>query len=299
MNSQIKDMDSHSYDRAARGFALRDGPWRNGLADRLLSHARIRSSSRILDLGTGTGRVALRALPELGEEGRFVGIDHSEGMLAEAVTLSGNDTRLSFQVMDAERLQFEDGSFDSVVSQHALFHFPDPVKALKEATRVLKPGGYCVVGVGCGPPSLSWLWARESIKRVVELILMKCGLCVLPRQLYSRARDYLQTPPVELAATETVAKTPRWLLEIFRESGLEEVRWDWTGDVLKIHDTDLYWDVLTTFSSELREKIHHSPDIAVEELRLSFQDQCRTVLERGGRLLYPFASFYAIGRAPG
>ena len=57
---------------------------------------------------------------------------------------------VTFRLSDAEQLEFPDQSFDVVLSLYALFHFPEPLRALGEMYRVLRPGGHVVIGVGSG-----------------------------------------------------------------------------------------------------------------------------------------------------
>jgi len=94
---------------------------------------------RILDVGTGTGFLSL-SLAEIGHE--VVGIDLAEGMISSARKLA-DDRGLDLDLMvgDAESLDFDDDSFDVVVSRWVLWTLPDPEKAISEWMRVLKPGG--------------------------------------------------------------------------------------------------------------------------------------------------------------
>jgi ubiquinone/menaquinone biosynthesis C-methylase UbiE len=93
-----------------------------------------RPVERVLDLGGGTGRVA-RALPQ-----SAVVADASRGMLAEA-----RDAGLPVVQTDVRRLALGDESVDAVVVADALHHFPDRSRALREAARVVAPGGVVVV----------------------------------------------------------------------------------------------------------------------------------------------------------
>ena len=94
---------------------------------------------RILDVGTGTGFLSL-SLAEIGHE--VVGIDLAEGMISSARKIA-DDRGLDLDLMvgDAESLDFDDDSFDVVVSRWVLWTLPDPEKAISEWMRVLKPGG--------------------------------------------------------------------------------------------------------------------------------------------------------------
>lgn len=94
---------------------------------------------RVLDVGTGPGFFAI-ILCELGCQ--VTAVDLTPAMLREAGcnagTLAG---RIRFMEMNAEALEFEDASFDIVVSRNLTWNLPHPEKAYAEWTRVLKPGG--------------------------------------------------------------------------------------------------------------------------------------------------------------
>jgi ubiquinone/menaquinone biosynthesis C-methylase UbiE len=142
------------------------------MADRLLELSRLEPTDHVLDIDTGTGLVALRASSCL-PSGRVIGIDHSPGMLEQARAKArrrGIGDAVSFRQMDAERLEFSDGSFDVVLSLYALLHFHEPLVALREMHRVLRPGGRIVIGVGRGPSLLSWNAVIEGVKRMRDLV---------------------------------------------------------------------------------------------------------------------------------
>jgi phosphatidylethanolamine/phosphatidyl-N-methylethanolamine N-methyltransferase len=113
-----------------------------------------RVGGRILEVGVGTGI----SLPYYSRNSRVFGIDLSEQMLQKArqrvvARHLRNVERLA--VMDAERLDFPDDSFDVVVAQYVVNTVPHPEAALDEFARVLKPGGEIVllnrVGADAGP----------------------------------------------------------------------------------------------------------------------------------------------------
>lgn len=94
-------------------------------------------SGKVLEVGVGTGR-NLKYYPA---GCRIVGIDKSEGMLRKAQEKAEGMKNITLYPMDAEHLEFPDNSFDYVVTTFVLCTIPDPVKALKEMRRVLKPSG--------------------------------------------------------------------------------------------------------------------------------------------------------------
>lgn len=112
-------------------------------AERLLEHAALPAGARVLDVATGTGLVALVAGQLVGPSGAVVGVDLSPEMLARAEDkLAASGLRnVTFQVGDAERLEFADGRFDVVLCASSLFFMPNMHAAVREWLRVLAPGG--------------------------------------------------------------------------------------------------------------------------------------------------------------
>lgn len=105
------------------------------------------AGGRVLDIGCGPGHVPLMLAAML-PEATILGVDLSHEMLKiaeEHRAASSHAERVEFCLGDAKGLDFEDGSFDAVCSNTILHHIPDPVPFLREALRVLKPGGALLV----------------------------------------------------------------------------------------------------------------------------------------------------------
>ncbi|HXU31206.1 MAG TPA: class I SAM-dependent methyltransferase, partial [Thermoanaerobaculia bacterium] len=98
---------------------------------------------KILDVGTGTGFLALLAA-ELGHEVK--GLDLSPGMVERAQELAGErGLKATFAVADAEGLPEPEGTYDRLINRNVLWTLPEPERALADWYRVLKPGGSLVV----------------------------------------------------------------------------------------------------------------------------------------------------------
>ncbi len=105
----------------------------------MMDRVRLRAHAAALDVGCGEGRFC-RMLQPLGI--RTVGIDPAEVLVARASSL---DPMGDYRVGMAEQLDFEDQSFDLVVSYLSLIDIAELGTALREMTRVLRPGGSLLV----------------------------------------------------------------------------------------------------------------------------------------------------------
>jgi SAM-dependent methyltransferase len=146
--------------------------WAGPVADA----AGIRTSDRVLDVGCGTGVLAREALRRVGREGRVVGLDLNEGMLAVAAR---TEPKIEWRQGDAASLPFEDASFDVVVSQFALMYFPDRVASVGEMWRTLAPGGRLAIAA----------WAPIDRARGYEILVD-----VAARHCGREAADVLAAP---------------------------------------------------------------------------------------------------------
>ena len=105
---------------------------------------RLRPDAEVLDIGCGSGTITTGLARRAG---RVVGLDMSAEVV-DAARAHADDCRLSnasFEVGSVYDLPWDDNSFDVVYAHQVLQHLSDPVRALKEARRVLRPGGIVAV----------------------------------------------------------------------------------------------------------------------------------------------------------
>ena len=109
------------------------------------------ATDRALDIATGGGHTAIALAPRVAE---VVASDLTPEMLAAARELASSRRvdNLSFALADAEALPFEGQSFDIVTARIAPHHFPRPQLFIREAARVLRPGGRLVLDDNMAPP---------------------------------------------------------------------------------------------------------------------------------------------------
>jgi ubiquinone/menaquinone biosynthesis C-methylase UbiE len=121
------------------------------------------AGGHMLDIGTGPGHIPFLICERL-PEAHVTGIDLAEHMLGYArqkLAASPHQGRVRFDSADAKQLNYPDQSFDVVFSNTILHHIPDPEPFLKEALRVLRPGGVLLIRD---------LFRPESTKRIAELV---------------------------------------------------------------------------------------------------------------------------------
>jgi ubiquinone/menaquinone biosynthesis C-methylase UbiE len=131
----VRAFEHAGWQQAASGYGATFARATCGFVDDLLDAAQVGAGMQVLDLACGPGLVAgaarLRgAMP--------TGLDFAAAMIGLA---RATHPEIRSEEGDAEALPFADASFDAVISNFGVHHVPDPVRALSEARRVLRPDG--------------------------------------------------------------------------------------------------------------------------------------------------------------
>jgi ubiquinone/menaquinone biosynthesis C-methylase UbiE len=302
--ADFKIRDAASYDSLTAEFDRFTQRLSRPLAERMVTLANLKPMDHVIDIGTGTGIVALLAGEKLGAFGKVVGVDLSGRMLSAAKRKAAQQalaSRVEFCQMDAEGLALRDSCFDVALSLFALLHFPNPLSALREVFRLLRPGGRAVLAVGSGPPLLSGSALSEGLQLLRRKLAARRGkLLVGPHALddFAVYRIPERHGPEESALAQEGRGRAGTVPRLVREAGFAEVRTQWCGTEATLDTAEEFWEIQRTFSSIARKRLLGVDDRELNELRNEFLKVCRSVQSRGGKLIYPFAALYVVARRP-
>ncbi|GAB5356247.1 hypothetical protein AAMO2058_000274400 [Amorphochlora amoebiformis] len=141
LTNAVKETYVHGHEKAV----LSSHKWRTAQnsAGYLLKF--IKPGSKLLDVGCGPGTITCDFAKLVGESGQVVAIDTSTSVLDEAKAVAesqGVSKSILFESENVYELPYEDDTFDIVHAHQVLQHLSDPVSALSEMRRVVKPDGY-------------------------------------------------------------------------------------------------------------------------------------------------------------
>jgi ubiquinone/menaquinone biosynthesis C-methylase UbiE len=234
-----------------------------------------RRGQRILDVATGSGLAALMAAELVGPEGQVLGVDLSETMVGLARRRAGEQglTNVDFLPMDAEKLDFPDESFDTVLCALGLMLFPRPDVALSEMLRVLKAGGNVAVSVfGRG--------SRVALRALMEPFL-----------------PHMPPPPQQGPRTFGFGRT-EVLAQAFERAGFAEATAHTQAHVLQFESLEEVWDLPRSLG-RLAQMYSGLPAEAGQELRQEVLEIAREKYSSArGVYELPFEVTYGVARKP-
>lgn len=219
-----QEQTRNAWDEIASGYDQFVTPLHNGLAEKTLRLAGLRSGMHFLDVASGTGALSLPAA-RLGAQ--VVATDISSAMIQRLNARARQEglSNLEGIVMDAHNLDLDDGAFDISASQYGVMLLQDLPQALREMARVTRPGGRVVV-VAFGPPSqVEFLkFFLGAMKSVIP------GFAGLP----------MDPPPLPFQVSD-----PEKLRRVMASAGLEDIRVEKFSQELAFQSGKHLWNWVT------------------------------------------------------
>lgn len=213
------------FDRIARVYdpmnlvisAFQEPRWRK----RAVKLTGARPGDRLLDVATGTGKVAADLHNHAQPDGTVLGVDISSGMIRVAKRRFADRPGLEFVVGDALALPTEDGSFDAATIAFGMRNLPDYGKGFAEMARSVRPGGRVVC--------LEIARPRSRLARILQFWFDKIVPVIGRVAGQGSAYGYLVRSVKGYPAPDRIA-------EVMREVGLQDVRWQgMSGGIVTLH----------------------------------------------------------------
>ena len=209
--------------------------------------AALRPGMRVLDLACGTGQPALAAAARVAPGGSLLAVDIAPEMVAVAARRAqeAGHRHMTCREMDAERLDLPDASVDAVTCACGFMFFPDPVGALAEIRRVLRPGGRVAIGVWDDP-------SRSPFLTMFGRALAKVAPAPPP--------DPTGPGPFRFAA-------PGELARVLTEAGFTDVCVESMPMPVACDSVEDYWAKVTDHAAGLTQRLSSLPAADLARLR--------------------------------
>jgi demethylmenaquinone methyltransferase / 2-methoxy-6-polyprenyl-1,4-benzoquinol methylase len=211
--------------------------WRARAADL----ARVGPGSRVLDVATGTGDLALELARRVAPDGEIVGSDFSEGMLARARAKAKRvGAAVLFEWGDALGLPYADDSFDAATVGFGARNFSDLGRGLGEMARVVRPGGRVVILEFTTPtkPPLSIFYGVWFDRLVPVLGRLTGSIAAAISRLWGSTSDRTTIADAYAYLPDSVKRfaAPEELAAEMERAGLRDVSYLLTaGGIVAIH----------------------------------------------------------------
>ncbi len=191
-----------SYDSVAATYEAAAVPRFTPLARDLVAALAPCPHEIVLDVGTGTGLIA-RIITGTEPLARVIGVDPSRAMLAVARSTTGSVVATAAM---APGLPYRDGTFDAVVANLVISHFPDLHRGLTVLVRVLRADGRLACSAWAAPAPAAPDNQRPAAEQIVDQVRADLGIDA--------------TPPVQAVPWEEWLRDPDQLREALSDAGL-------------------------------------------------------------------------------
>lgn len=268
--NDYKQVIADLYNRRSQNYD--DSEWHLKICHRLLEYSQISSQQHILDIGTGTGNLAIASAEIVGTGGKVVGVDISAQMLdiARNKLKTIGLSNVEFQLADAEALNYPANSFDRILCANTFPWIENKQATLRIWYQFLKPGGL----IGIHTPADTAYIGQVILRSVLERYGIKLE------------------PSNRIGSIETCKK-------LFANAGFEaiDIKTEQHGSYVSLDSVKAQWEGLISFSSHSKseELVSQLASIPLAEAQAEFEAKLETLQTEQG-IWDDLTTLYILGR---
>jgi SAM-dependent methyltransferase len=268
------------WERAAPGWGAQRAAFQAGaepVSHWLIEAVDPQPGLRILELAAGPGDTGLLAAELLRPHGTLILTDISEGMLeiARARARELGVSNVEFKAMDAEWIDLPTADVDGVLCRWGYMLMADPVAALRETRRVLKPGGTLALAVWAAPEDNPW--ASVPMGELIRMGAIE--------------------PPAPDAPGMFAWRDPAVIAEALEEAGFVLAQIDQVDLAWRFPSLDDWWDSQLELSVTLREAVTTLTPAQRDELREAIDPRLAEFVAPDGSIALPARTHVAAASA--
>jgi len=246
---QIRDLQKETWNKFSPGWKKWDEltmDFLKPMGEEIIKLLNLKNDAVVLDVAAGTGEPGLTIASHL-NAGKVISTDLAEGMLEVAQENAKKRGIKNFEtlVCDVSELPFADNTFDAVSCRFGFMFFPDMELAIKEMTRVLKPGGKIATAVWYIPEKNFWVTATMgTISKNIEI----------------------PPPPPGAPGMFRCAKEG-FMSNLFSQAGLKNVSVNEVTGKLNCKTTDVYWSLMNDVAAPVVAALSKVDDALKEKIK--------------------------------
>ncbi|AOW10019.1 class I SAM-dependent methyltransferase [Flavobacterium gilvum] len=246
---QIRDQQKETWNKFSPGWKKWDEltmDFLKPMGDEIIKLISPKNDAIVLDVAAGTGEPGLTIASHL-NGGKVISTDLAEGMLEVAQENAKKRGIKNFEtiVCDVCELPFADNTFDAISCRFGFMFFPDMQLAIKEMTRVLKPGGKIATAVWNVPEKNFWITATMgTIGKNMEI-----------------------SPPPPGAPGMFRCAKEGFMSDLFSQAGLKNISVNEVTGKLNCKTTDVYWSMINDVAAPVVAALSKADDTLKEKIK--------------------------------
>jgi ubiquinone/menaquinone biosynthesis C-methylase UbiE len=246
---QIRDQQKETWNKFSPGWKKWDEltmDFLKPMGDEIIRLLNLKNDAIVLDVAAGTGEPGLTIASHL-NGGKVISTDLAEGMLEVAQENAKKRGIKNFEtiVCDVSELPFADNTFDAISCRFGFMFFPDMLLAIKEMTRVLKPGGKIATAVWNIPEKNFWITATMgTISKNIEI-----------------------APPAPGAPGMFRCSKAGFMSDLFSQAGLKNISENEVMGKLNCKTTDTYWSLMNDVAAPVVAALSKADDSMRQKIK--------------------------------